>query len=168
MKKLLILSIASIFLSNCTTDEIMSNPAVKSESPMVVVENNSAELNNNIAAKTINASTVVTISTITRGFSSSISINNGYMTRNSSGVVQPTTVKMNTAKWITFKQKFSALNLVKVSSYEPSTCLRCSGADLAQTLEISYNGVIYTSQEFDKTNPPTALKNFVSYMNSLN
>ena len=166
MKKVLILSILSIFLSNCSTDELSDSTTSKNESSLPITI--SQEINNNDFAKSIKSSTEVMISSVTRGFSSSVSIKDGKITKNSTGIVPPTTTQISNAKWNVFKQKFAVLNLTKIPTYKAPTCLRCADMDLGQTLEIKHDGVIYTSQVYDSTNPPAALKDFVLYIKTLN
>ena len=166
MKKFLILAVLSIFLSNCTTDELTPVASTESVTPAVLV-NNPIENNTSLSAKAIQTSTVISLSTVARGFSSSVSIKNGQLTKNSTGVVPPTTIQISSAKWNVLKQKFNLLNLVKIPTYIATSCLRCNDMDKGQTLEIKYNGVVYTSQVYDTSNPPAALKDFVFYIKTL-
>ena len=168
MKKVLILLIFSIFLSNCTTDELSNSTTSSSESILPVVVSPLSENNNDSFARPIKVSTEILISNVTRGFSSSIFIKDGKLTKNSSGIVSPTTIQISNAKWEVLKQKFAALNLVRIPSYNAPSCLRCSDMDLGQTLEIKHNGVNYTSKVYDSTNPPAALKDFLFYVNTIN
>ena len=96
-----------------------------------------------------------------------MSIKNGQLTKNSTGVVPPTTTQISSAKWNVLKQKFNLLNLVKIPTYIATSCLRCNDMDKGQTLEIKYNGVVYISQVYDTSNPPAALKDFVFYIKTL-
>jgi hypothetical protein len=163
MKKVLILCVLSIFLSNCSTEEIATPVTSKSESVLPT-----SDKNNDIFAKPIKSTTEVTLSIATRGFSSSVSIKNGMMTKNSTGIVPPTTIQISTAKLTIYNQKFAALNLVKIPTYNAPTCLRCADQDLGQTLQIKHDGVTYTSKTYDSTNPPAALRDFISCINGLN
>jgi hypothetical protein len=165
MKKVLILSILSIFLSNCTTDELSNTVTPNNE---ITLPSAVDKASNNNVAKPIKASTEITLSTVTRGFSSSTSIKDGKLTRNSTGVVPPTTIQISASKLYILKQKFEALNLVKIPTYNPTTCLRCEDRDLGQTLVIKHEGVTYTSKIYDSTNPPAAIKSFVLYINTIN
>ncbi len=166
MKKVLILSIFSIFLSNCTTDEMVLPTANSIELTPVVVS--SSEISNSISARLIKTSTEIVISNVTRGFSSSVTIKNAMLTKNSSGVVPPTTVQITNAKWTILKQKFDALNLVKIPTYNAPTCLSCSDISYSQTLVINHDGVQYASKNYDSSNPPVALKDFLNYIKTLN
>jgi hypothetical protein len=170
MKKVLMLSIFSIFLSNCTTEEISTPTATPTANTIEVVSTPaiSSEDVNSISERQMKASTEILITNVTRGFSSSVSIKNAMLTKNSTGVVPPTTVQIKKAKWNVLKQKFNALNLVKIPTYNAPSCASCSDAGYSQTLVIKHDGIEYTSQNYDSSNPPLALKDFLNYINTLN
>jgi hypothetical protein len=172
MKKVLMLSIFSIFLSNCTTEEISTPTTNTTEvvptQEVAATETISSENTNSISERLMKTSTEILITNVTRGFSSSVSIKNAMLTKNSTGVIPPTTVQINKAKWNVLKQKFNALNLVKIPTYNAPSCASCSDAGYSQTLVIKHDGVEYTSQSYDSSNPPLALKDFLNYIKTLN
>ncbi len=163
MKKVLVLCVLSIFLSNCSTEEIATPIASKSESIL-----SASDKNNDFFAKPIKSTTEVVLSISTRGFSSSVCIKNGMITKNSTGIVPPTTTQISISKLSVYNKKFAALNLVKIPTYNAPSCLRCADQDLGQTLQIKHDGVTYTSKTYDSTNPPAALKDFITCINGLN
>ena len=168
MKKVLIVSIFSIFLANCSSDELSTSTNSNNERVVVANGNQSLENNTDFFAKPIKATTEILISNTTRGFSSSVTIKDGSITKTSTGIVPPTTTQISGSKWNVLKQKFAVLNLVKIPTYIAPSCLTCTDMVLSQTLEIKHNGVTYTSQTYDSTNPPSQLKDFLAYVKTLN
>ena len=78
------------------------------------------------------------------------------------------TITITTAKWNVLKQKFTAMNLSNISTYNAPSCASCTDAGYSETLEITHNGVTYTSKNYDSSNPPSQLKGFITYIKSIN
>lgn len=118
-------------------------------------------------ANRINRTTKITITDVTRGFYETIEIQGNQVAKNSSGIVPPTNYIMTYSKFNYLNYLFSTLNLSQIPSFAPpSKDYMFDGAQI-ETLEIFHNGVQYSSQPYDRGNPPAALKNFVNYVKSL-
>ena len=164
MKNLFILLALALTLISCTTEEISSTTNENSTN-VSQVETNQQRVG---ATQTLNATTQIVIKAVTRGFSSSIVVKNSKITKSSTGVVPPMTITITTAKWNVLKQKFTAMNLSNISTYNAPSCTSCTDAGYSETLEITHNGVTYTSQNYDSSNPPSQLKGFITYIKSIN
>lgn len=168
MNKALILSIITVIFASCTTEELSNSTTSNNQTTSPAVTGQEIVNNNEELAKTMNSTTEIVVSNTTRGFSSAIIVKDSKITKTSTGVVPPTTTQISTENWTICKQKFAKLNLVKISTYVAPSCLRCADMDVSQTLEIKYNGVVYTSNSYDSTNPPAALKDFLFFIKKLN
>ena len=164
MKNLFILLSLSLSIISCSTEEISDSKTPNSNAD-IKTEVNQQRLSVN---PVINSNTKIVIKSFTRGFSSSIVVNNKKITRTSTGVVQSSTIIISTSNWNLVKQKFATLNLSNISTYAAPSCASCSDAGLSETLEIVHNGVTYTSQYYDSSNPPSQIKSFLTYIKTLN
>ena len=164
MKKILILLSSTLAITSCTTEEISSSNTLNSS----IVSTTETNQLRQTASQTINASTQITITASTRGFSSSIVIKNGKLIKSSTGIVPPTTTTISTAKLNVLNQKFRKLILADFPNYTSTTCLRCGDVGFTENLEITHNGVVYTSQGYDSSNAPIKLKDIVTYIKTLN
>ena len=164
MKNLFILLVLALSITSCSTEEIAET---KSQSTIITPNTEVAQPQSRVAP-VLNLKTTIEITAVTRGFSSSIVVNNSKLTKSSTGIVPPMTITITAAKWNVLKQKFALLSLSSIATYVAPTCASCSDAGFAETLKITHNGVTYTSQSYDSSNAPTQLRSFLTYVKSIN
>lgn len=159
MKKttLLFTLLGLTLITSCSTDEINSSTN----------EKQSQKSEKCGFANTITPTTKILITDISRGFYETIEIQGNQIMKNSSGIVPPSNYTITYSNFSFLNYEFSSLNLSQIPTYPaPSKDHLFDGAQI-ETLEIIHNGSYYSSQSYDRGNPPVEIKDFVNFIKSL-
>ena len=159
MKKLIFLLSVAFAATSCSTEEMTTTNST--------IAATSDSSNQRVASTQIlNTKTQFVITASTRGFSSSIVVKNNIVTKSSTGVVPPTTSTISAANVQKIKITLTNLFVTSLASYPAPSCASCGDRGLSEKLEITQNGVTYTSQSYDSSNPPAEIKKLVSLIKS--